>query len=306
MKYKDTTSGTRNVCARDHWNNILEKSLQVCDTQCWEPLWLLLETGNTGLGEIGLIQHCRIYVQKSSIYQYTDKVNSLASGMPCLGRRSRSEPKWNHSTILWPELDFSKREKRKWGEQESQHRSVNECAISQCHNTSLGHDQWSPSRPGWVRSGLSGHGQWGPREPAAPGHCFHCWTRKSLLSPPRICWVNPDISQPSPLLSPAVPVWRRAAGDPARPYIFQEEPLGCQQEDSTLIVTQESLTSWDKTLIAASSPRGCRWHGFHHYHHPPARLRHFGNLLPILDEQMSDWRGFWECFFSPPPAPLAF
>lgn len=31
---KDTTSGTINICARGHWNNILEKSLKVCDTQC--------------------------------------------------------------------------------------------------------------------------------------------------------------------------------------------------------------------------------------------------------------------------------
>lgn len=168
--------------------------------------------------------------------------------------------------ILWPEPDFSKRGKRKQGEQESQHHSVNECATS--HNTSLGHDQGSPSRPGWVRSGLSGHTQWGPREPAAPGHCFHCWMRKSLLPPPGICWVNPDISQPLLLPSPAVPVWRRAAGDPVRPYIFQKEPFGCQQEDSTLIVTQESLISWEKTLIAASSAPGCRWHGFHQHHHP--------------------------------------
>lgn len=180
-----------------------------------------------------------------------------------------------------------------------------------CHQPMPQHIPWPwpvEAPAGLAGSGqvCLGHRQWGPREPAAPGLCLHCWTRKSLLSPPRICWVNPDISQPSPLLSPAVPVWRRAAGDPLRPYIFQKEPLGCQQEDSTLIVTQESLISWDKTLIAASSPRGCRWHGFHHHHHPPARLRHLGNLLPILDEQMSDWRSSWECFFSPPPAPLAF
>lgn len=38
----------------------------------------------------------------------------------------------------------------------------------------------------------------------------------------------------------------------------------------------------------------------------PARLGHFGNLLPILDEQMSDWRSSWECFFPPPPAHLTF
>lgn len=60
-------------------------------------------------------------------------------------------------TILWfynLNQNFSKREKRKWGEEESQHHSVNEYAIS--HSTSLGHDQWSLSRPGWVRSGMSG------------------------------------------------------------------------------------------------------------------------------------------------------
>lgn len=88
-----------------------------------------------------------------------------------------------------------------------------------------------------------------------------CFPHQHLLGEP---WHQPA----SLLLSPAVPVWRREAGDPLRPYIFQKEPFGCQQEDSTLIVTQESLISWEKTLIAASSPRGCRWHGFHHHHHP--------------------------------------
>lgn len=166
----------------------------------------------------------------------------------------------------------------------------------------LGHDQWSPSRPGCVRSGLSGAQTMGSQRTSCPWSLLSLLDKKvpttHLLGEP---WHQPALT----LLSPAVPVWRRA-GDPVRPCIFQKEPFGCRQEDSTLIVTQESLISWDKTLIAVSSPWGCRWHGFHHHRHPPASLRHFGNLLPILDVQMSDWRSSWECFFSPPPAPLAF
>lgn len=97
------------------------------------------------------------------------------------------------------------------------------------------------------------------------------WSLLSLLdekvpaSPTRHLLGEPWHHQPSLLPSPAVPVWRRAAGDPVRPYIFQKQPFACQQEDSTLIVTQESLISWEKTLIAASSAPGCRWHGFHQH-----------------------------------------
>lgn len=204
--------------------------------------------------------------------------------------------------ILWPEPDFSKRGKRKWGEQEPQHHRVNECAIS--HSTSLGHDQWSPSRPGWVRSGMSGAQTMGAQRTSCPWSLLSLLDEKVPAFPTTHllgeAWCQPALTAPvtgSSCLkergwrpSETLHISERAIWLPAgRQY------TNCHTRKPDLMREDFNHSFLSPGVQMAWVPPP-----------PPVRLRHFGNLLPILDEQTSDWRSSWECFFPPPPAPLTF